>query len=1268
MELEKFFIKDSAINKKQDDAFSYIDYVNNLKKVIEHNEPPFNIAIIGKWGVGKSSIVNLLKEELKGKHEYKIQEINAWKYENTSLKKAFIKHLYKNLNGNKDDLAQDLRNLLNPSIDIKEKEETFSDFIKKGVIRTVAFLLYFILLSVILYCILMLFDLFNYWISNSGKSLGEVWKDYINPKSNINVYETLKSFKDKMFIPLAILGIGEIAKFVSAYKTKKVVKFEINPAIESTDEYEEKFIETLSKYKTQNRYFKKLIVVIDDLDRLSPKKIVDALDAIKAFVEVKECIFIVPFDDSILRKAINSKRLYDFSSLDGESYLDKLFQFKLILPPLIDLDMKEYAYNLCVNEIPQIFNLCPSFKTILEEILIYPYVRTPRQIIKIINTFVSNLLIVNSRENKKLEPNLITDKTGLNILAKVSVLQSDFPEFYEHLLQDNNSISKLLKKYNEQEDKDINSFGMNSIDTFNALISFLIKTEYIYTDNLAPFIYLGQDSLGLSAGDEKQRSIRKYLLSGNDVALIKYSENRVIADIDTRIIMQGINEAKTVELQQVLKVAMQIVNYIGEELIEEFSNLISNKINIINELNIEFRYWQVDFKNYLTVYRKAVEKKGIEKALNTVIKLVFEHNKEWKRKNGAEYDEELFADIIENLIEECLSNENILSDDVKLKLKTFINNEKYPVEIIISIYNNHRNLIKEYFSDNFYNRLCEYMGKEDIADEVNTIKALEEIAVTIREIDIERFSKPLTNVIINEMNALKVCELLIPVAGEVKIENAINLVNEFISFDYSEVAIGKIIQIIAGLNWKIDKIDNDKFNKFIIKSCEFNYLDQVNDILVREIYPNQYGLLINAIEYIVDKWLVNGSYDKVCDSIVCNFTLEQLNNIVNKIKNVVGTISNAIAVDKFNRCVSIIDILIKNNNQSHKLLSDMVSSMIIYYGNNYNYVNSYPQWAEAYTAVIGATKSVISEANLETYVGFLVNYVASYKPDIMIKGFYYLGESIPKRYVKDSINRIISYAKTFDTQTMGISYLKSIENFIKGDKDNVSLYAKFLISCIGVDTNTILSNLNDFYSSIGKENLINAVKFLMSDNTYDRDLAFRVVNKFFDKENKSEFIKEILLLENSNNSLEFIKDLLDYNNELLYKEVLSDLINGITDQETIVYLLNLLILSSYYKEKLDKKLIANLINYIWIKFGDSEINKMSDILINKYYNFKFRNAKSILTQNIIVVFKKSNMETKKKVLQIADMFDFNMTFKKASKENNFSDDEKKLIKEILRIV
>lgn len=127
---EKMFLKDSALEKGDDIAFSSDDYVKRLKNIIIEHDAPFNIALVGKWGVGKSSITNLLKQEFKGKDGYLVHEINAWKYESDSLRKAFLKHLWITLGGKQKDFWQNLKDYVVGRTEISEQDLTVWQSVK----------------------------------------------------------------------------------------------------------------------------------------------------------------------------------------------------------------------------------------------------------------------------------------------------------------------------------------------------------------------------------------------------------------------------------------------------------------------------------------------------------------------------------------------------------------------------------------------------------------------------------------------------------------------------------------------------------------------------------------------------------------------------------------------------------------------------------------------------------------------------------------------------------------------------------------------------------------------------------------------------------------------------------------------------------------------------------------------------------------------------------------------------------------------------------
>lgn len=101
-ENKRYFVKDEALRNTDNDMFSYGDMAEVFKKIIDTTKPPYNVAVIGKWGLGKSSLIRLVTEECKKKgEEYLVQEINAWKYERESLRKVFLKQLWQELSEQK---------------------------------------------------------------------------------------------------------------------------------------------------------------------------------------------------------------------------------------------------------------------------------------------------------------------------------------------------------------------------------------------------------------------------------------------------------------------------------------------------------------------------------------------------------------------------------------------------------------------------------------------------------------------------------------------------------------------------------------------------------------------------------------------------------------------------------------------------------------------------------------------------------------------------------------------------------------------------------------------------------------------------------------------------------------------------------------------------------------------------------------------------------------------------------------------------------------
>ena len=255
------FYAEKPIISKNEDLLGREKVANNLASEIKYckNKDSLTIGIVGKWGSGKTSFINMVLENFKGNDNYIVIKFNPW---NISSRKQLISDFFLQLSNNL-------------------KKENVSGEI----------------------------------ISTIGKSLGTL----------------SKFFKPLGFIPpLSVLStIGDI--------TEKASEF-INEYVES----EKEDLETIKrKIDTElEELGKKLLIVIDDIDRLCDDEIREIFQLVKSIADFKNTIYILSYDREIVTKALD-KTQQD----KGEEYLEKIVQVPLVLPYISKSDLDKIFIN-----------------------------------------------------------------------------------------------------------------------------------------------------------------------------------------------------------------------------------------------------------------------------------------------------------------------------------------------------------------------------------------------------------------------------------------------------------------------------------------------------------------------------------------------------------------------------------------------------------------------------------------------------------------------------------------------------------------------------------------------------------------------------------------------------------------------------------------------------------------------------------------------------------------------------------------------------------
>lgn len=396
-------VDDRSVEAFDADRFGHGDFVRELAGVVCQTKTPANIALFGPWGSGKSGIANLLKAELpQAKAKARFVVFDASKYAEAPLRRHFISQVAHGLAIKKDDFHAGLYT------GIEGRDVRFNpvDWLK----LVAAFAVSVALAVVVL--LLLATAVAAVSVGSFEASWSSIVRDYLLAALPVAAVVTA-------FVKLAADGLH--------VKTTR-------SAPSGNEEFEKRFSNLVVEAKTE-----RLVVFIDELDRCSPAQVASVLETLKTFLFIKGCVFVVAADQQVLEQALRRKIRQNtpedvanpyYSA--GSSYLDKVFQYQLTLPPLQSPTLSRFALAL-VHDRPGVWQRVPALDETLP-VLIPTHIASPRRVKVLLNRFaVAYRLAERRAANGQVDPAFGARATEL---AKLVCLQCEFPLFAEDLTLD----------------------------------------------------------------------------------------------------------------------------------------------------------------------------------------------------------------------------------------------------------------------------------------------------------------------------------------------------------------------------------------------------------------------------------------------------------------------------------------------------------------------------------------------------------------------------------------------------------------------------------------------------------------------------------------------------------------------------------------------------------------------------------------------------------------------------------------------------------------
>jgi len=423
------------------DEFNHQVYANILAKIFHPNsgnKPGISVALFGKWGQGKSSIVRLMEAKLAedsdsalpASERPKVIWFNAWKTRGDHVRRQLLLTILKGIDSpNYEKLAKFIQPGIPVCLRPFEEQTRVHDSTK-----FIAFL---------------------------KEEWGNKWGRFflLLGVGSLALFITSLFFPSwhQAFSGLSILGImGWLLSFVSQRLKKRNIQIlaSAEPVSDSQrlrfpEQFQLVFEEELARYK--ERSGRPIIVVVDDLDRCEVRTVAEALSCIRQLggdsgfkEEIAECRFLVPCDEAQVVDALSKDGHH--SGYHEDELLRKFFDAVVRMDDFIPVDMVAYAENA----LKQAVEVSDDELRLIQELVGAVAPRNPREVKRLTNAFlVFREKMDEMRQSQTLRKEEKLPDFERTLLFAIAI-QETTPSEYTHLANDPKHFEWLRKPGNAE--------------------------------------------------------------------------------------------------------------------------------------------------------------------------------------------------------------------------------------------------------------------------------------------------------------------------------------------------------------------------------------------------------------------------------------------------------------------------------------------------------------------------------------------------------------------------------------------------------------------------------------------------------------------------------------------------------------------------------------------------------------------------------------------------------------------------------------------------